>query len=81
MSGPATPAQDERRKTAGSRMLALGGVFAAIGIAIMILGDGWGADGWGVLGAVVGTLLTVVGAVLVVSTFVARRSARGKPFA
>jgi hypothetical protein len=64
----------------GARLLLLGGVLFAIGLVLVLVGDGnWDAAGltaWGF-----STAATLAGLALSLSGGVAKRSASGKPFA
>jgi hypothetical protein len=66
--------------TNGARLLLLGGILAAIGIALMIPLEGT-ASGIGIAIASLATVPTVAGLGLWLSGIVARRSRAGKPFA
>jgi hypothetical protein len=66
--------------TNGARLLLLGGILAAIGIALMIPLEGTAA-GIGIAIASLATVPTVGGLGLWLSGLVSRRSRAGKPFA
>ena len=80
--GPSAPGEREKRQhDNGLRFLLVGGILAAIGIALMtFLGNG-NQDGIGATLAIVACLPTVVGLVLLGSAWVSRRSRQDKPFA
>ena len=81
---PTSPRELDRagRKLHGSgaRLLLLGGVLFVIGLVLVLAGDGnWDAGGltaWGFA-----TAATLAGLALSLSGGVAKRSAKGKPFA
>lgn len=74
------PERDRRLWTNGSRLLLIGGVLAAIGVALMALLDGYG-DGIGVALASLACVPTLAGVALLLSAAVSRRSRAGRPFA
>lgn len=78
MASPADRDRDSLMRANGWRLLLIGGVLAAIGIAIMLIAPGRGA---GVAVAWVGVVPTLAGAALLVASRVARRADDGKPFA
>jgi hypothetical protein len=76
-----TPKGRDRAMVAnGTRLLILGAVMIAIGIALVLVLDGLG-DGIGVAVAGLGSVPAVGGLGLLVSGLVERRSRAGKPFA
>jgi hypothetical protein len=72
--------RDETMMTSGSRWLLLGGILFVAGLIVTLIAEGL-PDGIGVALFSFSTLATIVGAVLMVSSFIARRARAGKPFA
>ena len=69
-----------RMHGAGARVLLLGGVLFAIGLVLVLVGDGnWDAAGLTAFGF--SSAATIAGLALSLSGLVAKRSASGKPFA
>ena len=80
MSVTPPPERDRRMQVNGARLLLLGGILAAIGIALMIPLDGTAA-GIGVAIASLATVPTLAGLGLWLSGMVSRRERAGKPWA
>jgi peptidoglycan/LPS O-acetylase OafA/YrhL len=74
------PQRDQSLSANGAKLLALGGILAAIGIVLMLVLDGLG-DGIGVAFASLACVPTLAGGAMMLSALVSRRSRAGKPFA
>ena len=77
---PDLPKDLERRRRTGIRLLVIAVILAAIGAAMIVGSDG-PLDVIGSLAAAPGTLTGITGLTLVISTLIARRAEKGKPFA
>jgi hypothetical protein len=78
---PASPEERDRDKLMRAnawRLLLIGGIGALIGFAVMALAPGRGA---GVAIAALATVPTVAGLGLLISSWVAARAGKNKPFA
>jgi hypothetical protein len=80
-SARVTPVREQRAWTTGLRFLLVGGILAAVGIALMIIWPDGNAAGWGAAVAIIACLPTVVGLALAGSAWTSRRARQGKPFA
>ena len=74
------PERDRDLKRTGRRLLLIGAVMAAIGLALTIPLDGT-PSGIGVAIASLGSVPLLAGIALIVSAAVSQRSRAGKPFA